>query len=82
MAFLALAAHGDYATAAQAVGYPYGSFSCLISQARAEFFALWHEAETPSRLWANNPHGTTDIEQRVRRTLTAKRNKRHEPRAG
>ncbi len=80
MALLALAAHGDYTTAAQAIGYPYGSFGCLISEARAEFFALWHQGEAPSRLWANNPHGTTDIEQRVRRTITAKRNKRNEHR--
>jgi hypothetical protein len=78
MALLALAAHGDYTTAAQAIGYPYGSFACLISEARAEFFALWHQDEAPSHLWANNPHGTAGIEQRVRRTLTAKRNKSRE----
>ena len=77
MALLALAAHGDYTTAAQAIGYPYGSFSYLISQARAEFFALWHEGQEPSRLWANK-HGDGDIEHRVRRTLTAKRNKKHD----
>jgi hypothetical protein len=83
MALLALAAHGDYTTAAQAIGYPYGSFSYLISQARAEFFALWHQTETPSRLWANNKHGATDIEHRLRRTLTAKRNKnQHQTRTG
>jgi hypothetical protein len=79
MALLALAAHGgDYTSAAQAVGYPYGSFAYLISQARAEFFALWHQGEQPSRLWANNPHGDTDIDKRVRRTLTAKRRKSRE----
>jgi len=47
MAFLALAAHGDYAEAARAVGYPYSSFASLISEARAAFLALWHEGETP-----------------------------------
>jgi hypothetical protein len=78
MALLALAAHGDCSSAAQAVGYPYGSFSYLISQARAEFFALWHEDQQPSRLWANNRHGDGDIEQRVQRTIAAKRRRMHE----
>ena len=39
MAFLALAAHGDYAQAADAVGYPYSLFSALITAARAELLA-------------------------------------------
>jgi hypothetical protein len=78
VALLALAAHGDYTAAAQAIGYPYGSFGYLISQARAEFFALWHEAETPSHLWANNRHGDGDIEKRVQRTIAAKRRRMRE----
>lgn len=75
MAFLALAAHGDYTKAAEAVGYPYSTFTGLISQARAEFLALWHEGQTPSRLWANDRHGNGDIEHRVQRTIAAKRRK-------
>ena len=81
MAFLALAAHADYGKAAQAIGYPYGSFSYLISQARAEFLALWHEDEAPSRIWATDRHGEGDIEQRVRRTITAKRRRHREQHA-
>jgi hypothetical protein len=78
MAFLALAAHADYTKAAQVVGYPYSSFSYLISQARAEFLALWHQGEAPSRIWANDRHGDGDIEQRVQRTITAKRRRNRE----
>jgi hypothetical protein len=73
MALLALAAHGDYAAAAQAAGYPYTSFTSLVSDARAEFLALWHEGEAPSRIWAADRHGEGDIEDRVRRVLAARR---------
>jgi hypothetical protein len=76
MAFLALAAHADYAKAAEAVGYPYSTFTALISQARAEFLALWHEGQEPSRPWANDRHGHGDIERRVRRTITKRRSSR------
>lgn len=78
MAFLALAAHNDYAQAAQAIGYPYSTFTALIWQARSEFLALWHEGEHPSRLWAHDKHGTTDIEDRVRRVMTARRRRNRE----
>jgi hypothetical protein len=78
MVFLALAAHNDYARAAEAVGYPYGSFSSLICQARAEFLARWHEGEEPSRIWATDKHGDGDIEDRVRRIITGKRRKGRE----
>jgi hypothetical protein len=75
MAFLALAAHNDYTKAAEAVGYPYSTFAYLISQARAEFLALWHEGQQPSRPWATDRHGNGDIEQRVQRTIAARRGK-------
>jgi hypothetical protein len=77
MAFLALAAHNDYAKAAEAVGYPYSTFSYLISEARAEFLTLWHQGETPSRMWATDRRGAGDIEQRARRVLTVRKNKRY-----
>jgi hypothetical protein len=78
MALLALAAHGDYARAAQATGHSYTTFTCLISSARAEFLALWHEGEAPSRIWATDKHGDGDIEDRVRHLLTTRRrNSRH-----
>jgi hypothetical protein len=78
LAFLALAAHNDYTQAAQAIGYPYSTFTVLISQARAEFLALWNEGETPSRIWARDKHGATDIEDRVRRVMTARRRRNRE----
>jgi hypothetical protein len=78
LVFLALAAHDDYAQAAQAIGYPYSTFTVLICQARAEFLALWHEDEPPSRIWAYDRHGTADIEDRVRRVMTAKRRRNRE----
>jgi hypothetical protein len=75
MVFLALAAHGDYAQAAQAVGYPYSTFSDLVSQARAAFLTLWHEGEAPSRIWAADKHGDGDITDRAWRILAARRRK-------
>jgi len=78
LALLALAAHNDYTQAAQAIGYPYSTFTALISQARAEFLTLWHEGDTPSRLWARDKHGTTDLDDRVRRVITAKRRRNRE----
>jgi len=78
LVFLALAAHNDYTQAAQAIGYPYSTFTALICQARAEFLALWHEGDTPSRLWAYDRHGTANIEDRVRRVITAKRRRNRE----
>jgi hypothetical protein len=80
MAFLALAAHNDYAQAAQAIGYPYSTFTALICQARAEFLVRWHEGERPSRIWVCDRHGTADIEDRVRRVMTAKRRRNREHR--
>jgi hypothetical protein len=78
MALLALAAHGDYARAAQATGHTYASFTGLISSARAEFLALWHEGEAPSRIWATDKRGDGDIGDRVRHLLTSRhRNSRH-----
>jgi hypothetical protein len=73
LAFLALAAHADYSKAAEAIGYPYGSFACLISQARTEFLARWHEGEAPSRIWAIDVRGHTDVQDRARRVLVRRR---------
>lgn len=73
MAFLALAAHGDYAKAAEAAGYSYATFTSLIGEARAAFLALWHEGETPSRIWATDKHGNGDPALRTRRILASRR---------
>jgi hypothetical protein len=53
-ALAALAAHGDYAQAAEAMGESYVTFKSQVSRARREFLALWHEGETPSRPWVRD----------------------------
>jgi hypothetical protein len=77
LALLALAAHGDYTAAAQAAGYSYTSYTCLVSEARTAFFALWHEGEAPSRIWSADQGGDGDIEDRVRHVLATRRRNLH-----
>jgi DNA-binding transcriptional regulator YiaG len=50
-ALLALAAHEDYADAAQALGVKYDTFCDQVARGRRAFYALWHEGEEPSRVW-------------------------------
>ncbi len=73
-------AHGDYAKAAEAAGYSYATFTGLIGEARTAFLALWHEGETPSRLWAADKHGNGGPALRARRILAARRRTRQPPR--
>lgn len=61
---LALAVHGDQQAAADALGKTYGTVGSHLKNARRAFLALWHEGETPSRLW-----GKAD-RRRGRRTAT------------
>lgn len=53
-AFTALAAHGDYMLAAESLGIEPQTFRSLLGRARREFLALWHEHETPSRMWGTD----------------------------
>jgi hypothetical protein len=53
-AFAALAVHGDYQRAADALGIPYTTFKCRISDGRRRFLALWHDGEKPSRPWVRD----------------------------
>ncbi|MBB6173581.1 DNA-directed RNA polymerase specialized sigma24 family protein [Nocardiopsis mwathae] len=76
----ALADHGHYAEAADALGVTLGSFYSLVSRARKAFFALWHEHEVPSRPWGNDVRGrklrrknVTVIAVRQRTRLRARR---------
>ena len=46
-----LAAMEDYQAAADALGLPYHRFYKRIRRARARFYALWLEGETPRRGW-------------------------------
>jgi DNA-directed RNA polymerase specialized sigma24 family protein len=47
----ALAEHGDYQTAADAVGVPYRAFYHHVWSGRRRFRELWHEGESPSGQW-------------------------------
>lgn len=53
-ALLALAAFDDYAEAAAALGLTYSAFRQAVGAARLRFLALWHEGETPSRVWGRD----------------------------
>jgi hypothetical protein len=79
-ALLALAAFDDYAAAAEALGIKYQSFHSLIRAARIRFLALWHEGESPSRVWGRDRRiwrrGVEGVEHRpvtVRMRAAAKR---------
>jgi DNA-directed RNA polymerase specialized sigma24 family protein len=50
----ALAAHGDYQAAADALGITLGTFHVHVSKARKAFYALWHQGEEPSRVWGTD----------------------------
>jgi len=56
-ALTALAVHGEYQTAADALGLDYHTFYARIRKGRARFLALWHEGETPSGLWGHDRRG-------------------------
>jgi hypothetical protein len=47
----ALAAHGDYQVAADAIGLTRNAFVAIASDARSRFRAWWHEGEAPSGHW-------------------------------
>jgi hypothetical protein len=47
----AMAVHADNVAAAEALGKTYGTFNSHLRNARREFLSLWHEGETPSRMW-------------------------------
>ena len=53
-ALLALATHDDYEAAATALNKTIGRFRVLICEGRKEFFRLWHQGETPSRMWGSD----------------------------
>lgn len=51
---LALAAHENYRAAAEALGANPATFNVNVSNARRRFLTLWHEGETPSRIWGTD----------------------------
>ncbi len=50
-ALAALAAHGDHGRAAASLGISRRLFTTRLSDARQAFLKLWHEGESPSRVW-------------------------------
>lgn len=48
-AITALAAHGDYHAAAEALGISYTALTVRLSTGRRQFLRHWHEGETPHR---------------------------------
>jgi AraC-like DNA-binding protein len=51
---LALATHGDYQAAARSLGKTEATFKVQVSKARRAFLRLWHDGETPSRIWGTD----------------------------
>jgi hypothetical protein len=51
--FLALAACGTHAAAAESLGISPRTFAHHLEAGRRRFFALWHEHETPPGLWGS-----------------------------
>jgi hypothetical protein len=66
----ALADHGDHAAAAAALGISLRQFTCRLSDARQAFLKLWHEGETPSRVWCTSK-ATARRHRRERRARQA-----------
>jgi hypothetical protein len=65
---LAMASHADQVYAAEATGKSVATFRSHLKNARREFFALWHEHETPSRVWGKDDrrHGRRTATQSLR----------------
>lgn len=61
-ALQALAAHGDYQVAADALGLKYYTFCKRINLAREQFLRLWLEGETPRRGWRDRRRSTPETQ--------------------
>jgi hypothetical protein len=75
---LALAAHGDHAKAAAALGVTRKTYDGHLSEARRAFRLLWREGEQPSRLWAQDKRavkGTDD--HTVMHSIVRRRKRKH-----
>jgi len=69
----ALAAFGDHATAARALGMTYTNFIVTLSHARRRFLYWWHEGELPSRPWGTDRRGQVRNATEVIRKRRAER---------
>lgn len=61
-ALSALAAHGDYQAAADALGLSRAAFYRLVSTGRRRVLALWWEGETPRRGWRDRRRVTAETQ--------------------
>jgi hypothetical protein len=62
---LALAEHDDYHAAAASLGKADHGFETTLSTARKLFLQLWHEGETPSRVWGRDHRNARRRNERV-----------------
>lgn len=69
---LALADHNDYTRAAESLGISRKSFVTYVYLARKQFLRLWHDDETPSRIWGRDHH-TGKPRQRSITAITIRR---------
>ncbi len=75
-ALVALASHGDYSAAADAMGLGYYAFCARVSRARKQFLRLWHDGEAPSRVWGNDKRQGRDTGKTAVRVLAQRRRNR------
>jgi hypothetical protein len=76
---LALATHDDHNLAAQSLGITRSAYQTMLCEARRAFYALWHEGEEPSRLWAHDFRGGRKTENRsVASSVIRRRAKRRQ----
>ena len=81
-ALTALAIHGGYQRAAQALGITYSTFKSRISTGRREFLALWHQGETPSRPWVRDRRAGPGTDMHTVTYFLRSRRLRHAAQAG
>ena len=75
---LALASHDDHNLAAQSLGVNRPTYNRWLGEARQSFYALWHQGEPPSRIWAPDHRGgkgrdTHSVTNTIRRRARARR---------
>jgi hypothetical protein len=70
-ALQALAVHGDYQTAAAAIGSEYKTFNSILKQGRRRFYACWHQGETPPKSpWRKDRRVSAPTDSAGKRRLT------------
>jgi hypothetical protein len=65
----ALAAFDGYRAAADALAMQYKTYAGYLAEARRRFLRLWHEGETPSRMWSTDHRNGGDEARSGRRAM-------------